>query len=32
MSFPNPGNENWKLETETPKFPKKIDFIMLDTV
>ena len=22
----NPGNENWKLEMETPKFPEKIDF------
>ena len=22
----NPGNENWKLEMETPKFPVKIDF------
>ena len=22
----NPGNENWKLKMETPKFPSKIDF------
>ena len=25
--FPlNPGNENWKREMETPKFPMKVDF------
>ena len=26
MSFLTPGNENWKLEVETPKFPLKIGF------